>query len=583
MAALARRPGVRVEAVTPTAVSNAVLREAKRTLHVSGLIALPLLLVLLFLVYDSLVAALLPLLVAGVGATGALAVIDVLEAHLRLSVYLTDIVSFFALGVGIDYSLFLSTRFRTALRRGSPVEAAVDEAMATAGRSVFFSGLAVGLSLLSLLIPRTPYWNGLAIGGAVAVFAVLAVTLTFLPALLAILGHATERGRLPRPAALTRFWAGLARRLLARPLPVLLAGLVLLAVPAWWARQFVMSTPANLGALLAPDTRLHLAVVRQQQDFGAGSIAPLPVVLESPRPLTRAAVWATAERVARRLGRLGDVARVAAPAGPPSTLARLAAGPLPAVLRPFAAPPGWIQLTVVARSGPDSTATARLLSRMQGVLAATLPRGWRWGIGGVLGLVHSFNRLVARSLPWVLAATAAVALGVLFAATGSLAAAGLGLVFDGLVALATAGVLVLVVQDGRWGFAPQHLDSSITPIIFVMLFGLSMDYEVILVHRIREYARRGLEARAAAEAGLADTGGMITGAGLTMVTVFLAELVSRLPVIRTLAVGMSVALLLDILVARMLLVPGSLALLGRWAWWPGYRWPLPDPPAADGA
>jgi uncharacterized membrane protein YdfJ with MMPL/SSD domain len=584
-AALARRlaslPGAQAQAVTLGNAGNGVLHEALSTLRLAGLVAVPVLAVLLLLVYDSAVAAALPLVVALAGTVLALAGVDLLEPYMRLSVYLTNIVSFLALGVGIDYSLFLSARFRSALRQraaasgagdGGVPGAALAEAMRTAGRSVFFSGVAVGASMLALLLPRTSYWSGLAVGGCLAVISVLLTTLTLLPALLALLGRQCDRGRLPRPPALARFWPALASAVTGRPAVVLTAGVLLLALPAAFAPGIAVATPANVATLLAPQDVMRLAVEQLQRENGADSIAPLPVVLQAPDSLRATTTWREVAMLTADLEHLPGVAAVASPGAagvPPAALAAAFAAPggPPAALAAATAPPNLVVLSVTARAGPDSAATQALLHRVQGVLH-TLPAGWRGAVGGPVALLASFNRLVARTLPWMVAAVAGVALVVLFAASGSLGVAVLAVAFDGLVALATAGVLVFVVQHGHLGFQPLPLDASITPLIFVILFGLSMDYEVILIHRMREHAAAGAGAREAARRGLAETGGMITGAGLLMVVAFASLLLSPLQLMRTMALGMTAAILLDTWIVRTCLVPTSVALLGPSTWWP---------------
>lgn len=570
--AVANIPGATTSAVDLGSAGDGVVSAAMQTLKVAGYVALPALAVLLLLVYDSAVAALLPLLVALVGSVLALAVVDLLEPYMSLSVYLTNIVSFLALGVGIDYSLFISARFRSGLRDGLTVQAALDVAMRTAGRSVFFSALAVGVSMLSLLIPRTAYWSGLAIGGCVAVFCVLLATSTLLPALLAMLGGRSELGRIPRPAWAGRAWPWLARTLTARPIPVLLAGLVVLAIPALAAGGLQVSSPANVARMLPRNSVVRLAVTRQQADYGPGSIAPLPVVLQAPTAFSDAATWTEVARLTAALEHLPGVAAVGSPTAGSVPAAALAAafaapGGPPAALAAATGAGGVIALSVTSLYGPDAAQTTALLARIRGLLAG-LPSGWRGGVGGAVALLTSFNRLVRNTLPAVVGAVAAVALLVLFAASGSFWVALLAVVFDGLVALATAGLLVHFVQRGLLGFEAMPLDAAITPLIFVVLFGLSMDYEVILIHRIREYAAAGADPRTAARRGLAETGGMITGAGLIMVVVFAAMMLSPLQIMRTLAFGMSAAILLDTWIVRSCLVPASVVLLGPGGWWP---------------
>lgn len=588
-AAARRSPGAQAASVGLGSAGGAVVRSAMQTLRVAGYIALPALAVLLLLVFDSAVAALLPLLVALVATVLALAAVDLLEPYLRLSVYLTNIVSFLALGVGIDYSLFLSARFRGGLRDGLPVTAALGAAMRTAGRSVFFSAVAVGASMLALLLPRTAYWSGLAIGGCVAVLAVLLTTLTLLPAVLAVLGTQSERGRIPRPAWAARLWPSLAAGLTRRPGAVAALGVALLLVPGLWAAGLSVRSPADVAHMLPRTSVVRLAVARLQQVYGPGSIAPLPVFLRAPGSLRAQATWTEVAAVTRALRALPGVAAVSSPAAGPLSSQALAAafaapGGPPAALRTAVLPPHGIALAVTSRYGPDDPRTAALLGRMDAVLRS-LPSGWRGGVGGAVAALTSFNHLVARTLPAVVVAVGAVALVVLLLASGSLPIALLAVAFDALVALATAGLLVATVERGRLGFEAMPLDASITPLIFVVLFGLSMDYEVILIHRIREHAAAGLPAAAAAQRGLTETGGMITGAGLIMVAVFAAMLRSPLQIMRTLALGLSAAILLDTWIVRTCLVPASIALLGRWAWWPARLEPAPAaaPESTDAA
>ena len=229
-----------------------------------------------------------------------------------------------------------------------------------------------------------------------------------------------------------------------------------------------------------------------------------------------------------------------------------------------------VALFVTSRYGPNHPASIALTSRLSRQLHQWLP-GQRTGVGGLTALLHGFNQLTSARLPWILAAVATVALVILFLATGSLWQALLGVGFDGLVALATAGILVVTVQHGALGLEAEPLDSSITPLVFVLLFGLSMDYEVILLHRIQELWHRGYDMKEAATEGLSRTGGMITGAGMIMVVVFIALLLSPLEVMKTLAIGLTSAILLDTWIVRSFLVPGSTVIIGHSAFWPGRR------------
>ncbi len=591
LTAQVRREGGTVRTVGASAIGNEVRTDSERTLRSSSRLALPVLLLLLPLVFGAVAQSVLPLLVAAVGAELALAVLSVLARHITLSIYLTDIVSLLSLGVGVDYALFITTRFRDAIDRGSGVREAVREAMRTAGRSVLFSGLAVSLAVATLLIGGTSYWRGLALGGAVAVACVLLVTLTLLPALLKLMGTRIRFGLVPFAMPRWSLWRRLADWSTWRPWWSVALGVGLLAVPALLAPSLRMTVPADLAVMLPHNSDLRQASLLRQRLQGAGSIAPLPVALEFAGTVTQPATWAAVQKISADLAALPDVARVASPTSGPASPARLALaaasatdaralGPLADFIHPKA-DPHLVVLSLTAASGPDRAATRQLLARVQTTLRQDLPAGARGAVGGPVALLHDFTRHTDRRLPWIVAAAAVVALVVLFVATGSLAQSLVGVLLNGLVTAATAGILVFTIQQGAFGLEAQAPNLTVVPLVFVLLFGLSMDYEVILLHRVQEALRAGADARTAARRGIAGTGGMITGAGLVMVIVFVVLLTSPLEILQTLGIGMTAAILLDTLIVRTFLIPGITALLGRAAFWPWTARTAPAPAEAD--
>ncbi len=576
----ARQVGATVRQVNDVTVGQRVLADAKSTLASSLPIALPLVLILLLLVFGSVASSALPLIVAAVGSSLALAVIDLLESHLVLSSYLTDIVSFLALGVGVDYALFLSARFRQELARTGDLDGAVATSMGTAGRSVLYSGIAVALAVATLLLGGNAYWRGIALGGAVAVASVLLATHSLLPALMRLIGHRIDWGRLPTLHRSGRMWPAISAFVGRHPVWAMLLGVLLLAAPAVYGVQMTIRTPANLATLLPRSDPLRKAVDLEMRTLGPGTIAPIVVAMRLPTKVGDPATWQTVARVSRDLEGQGDAKSVASPSTlglGPAQLAQATSHPalapqaLTRALQSFINPsadPHLVVLFVTPRTGPDAAATLHLVHAVQKDLPGWLPAGSRSGVGGVTALLDGFNQLTSARLPWIIGGVALIAFVILLVATGSLLQPLLGVAFDGLVALATAGILVVTVQRGGFGFAALAPDSSITPPIFVLLFGLSMDYEVILLHRVQEHARAGMTSAQAASAGLAGTGAMITGAGMVMVVVFVALIVSPLEIMQMLAIGMTSAILLDTWIVRTLLVPGSIALLGRLAFWP---------------
>lgn len=560
-------------------VGKKVAHDSSKTLGTSGIAAMPFLAVLLLLVFGSLVSISLPLLVAVVGSEVALGVITLIETHITLSVFLTDIVSFLALGVGIDYALFISTRFRQNLDQGQPVDAAVADSMVHAGRSVFYSGIAVALAVASLTLGGNAYWRGLALGGAIAVLSVLLATHSLLPALMSVLGRRAVWGRILK-AKDFGFWKAVGRFVAQRPYLALLVGVVLLVPLATVGPRIQMATPANLATMLPQTDPLRQAVALQQKVQGAGSIAPIAVVMKFPSTVTHSTTWSEVASVTKKLSSLHDVHNVSSPTTiglPPAKLAmslqhpRLLSKPLSNALRNFVNPtynPHLVVVFVTARQGPDQPQSAALSKIIDARLPGWLPPGTRAATGGLVPMLQSFNHLTASRMPAIMIGVAMVAFVVLAAATGSLLQAFLGVLLDALVALATAGFLYLVVQTGHLGFPATTPDSSITPLIFVLLFGLSMDYEVILLHRIQEPLHQGQSMKDAVRSGVSTTGAMITGAGMIMVIVFISLLISPLAVMKTLALGLTFAVLMDTWIVRSLMVPSITVLLGRFAYWP---------------
>lgn len=604
-----RRAGGHASSLSASSIGQEINHASRDTLQHATTIALPILLILLILVFGSVGSAILPLIVAVFGAELSLGVIDILEHFMTLSVYLTDIATFLSLGVGVDYALFISSRFRQALHARGPdtagaVESATAEAMSTAGRSVLFSGVAVALALSALALGGTAYWRGLAVGGAISVLAVLLATHTLLPALLGSMGRRVEWGRVrltrrrapastgaEAAAATATADAGPLWRFLSRwatRVPALsgAVALVVLLVPAYFAPQLALRVPANLATMLPRTSALRSASTLEQRLEGAGVAAPIVIALRLPVAVTTPAAWQAAARLTARLEALPGIASVASPAlpgTPPAELAllaqRLAASPTTAgapaaaeALAAFVAPrteDNLLVLFATATTGPDQAATRTLVRRLPAIVRAAVPARTRVGVGGTVALLASFDSYTDARLPWIIGGVAAAAFVVLALATGSLLQALLGVLLDALVALATAGLLVLTVERGGLGLLPEVPNLAVTPLVFVLLFGLSMDYEVILLHRIQEtWRREGGDVAAAARQGVRLTGGMITGAGLIMVTVFLVLLTSPLEVLQTLGIGMSAAILLDTWVVRTFLVPAITTLLGGHAFWP---------------
>jgi len=569
----ARQAGARVTSLNATTLGQAVSQEAIAAFTSSTAVAVPALLLLLLLVFGAVVPAMLPLVTAGVGTVVTLAAVSVVERYVPLSVYLLQIVSFLALGVGVDYALFVSTRFRAQLEADRSVDEAVTLAMRTSGRSVLFSGLAVSLALAALVLGGTAYWEGMALGGALAVASVLLVTHTLLPALLRLVGGRVSTGRIHFAMPDWRLWRVLAHWATSSPRWALGLGLLVLVIPALAAPALKADIPANVSAMLPAANPLARAQAVVNRVQGQGSQAPFVVVLSLPTPVTDPETWTLVGQATGELKALPDVASVSSPTGlaAPSLLAASARSPK-SPLGAFVSGPRRVDLFVTATSGPDSAQSVALLGRIHARLSHL--RGVSVSVGGPVAVMQALNVYLGGRLPFMAAAVVLVALVVLWLATGSLLQAAVGVGLNALVTLATAGILVTVIQRGALGVVPEPLNLAVAPLVFVMLFGLSMDYQVILLHRIQERLGQGEGARQAAAHAVGTTGGMITGAGLIMVAVVGALLVSPFEVLQTLAIGLVSAVILDTMVVRTFVVPAVITLLDRHAFWPRVNHPL---------
>ncbi|SDF01146.1 putative drug exporter of the RND superfamily [Blastococcus aurantiacus] len=502
-------------------------------------------LVLMVFVLGTVVAAGLPLLVALAGLGISVAGVTLLAAVTDVSTTAPTVAMMVGLGVGIDYALLLITRHLEYVRAGVPIPEAAGRATATAGRSVVFAAAIVLVSLMGLPLAGLPTYSSFGFATGIAVVSVAAATLTLVPAFCGLLGRRLlprrERRGLPprrsRPVRepLSARWAAAVTR---RPVPWALAALLLmatLALPALDMRTFPRDVSNN-----ANDSTTRQAFDIVTAEFGAGANGPITVVVD------RAAVGDAG--VAAAAARLSDVHDVVAVTGP------------------VVSPDGQVAvLTAEPAFGPADERTPELLERLRAQVDGA-------EITGNTAMLSDISVMLSERMWLVVGFVVAVSMLLLAAmfrsAVVPLKAAALNLLSIG----AAYGVVTAVFQ---WGWATDlvGLDhampvSSWLPILmFAILFGLSMDYEVFLLSRIREHWLRSGDARASVVRGVAGTGRVISTAAAVMVVVFLGFATESDLVVRQLGLGMAVAVLLDATVVRMILVPATMTLLGRGSWW----------------
>ncbi|HET8976890.1 MAG TPA: MMPL family transporter [Solirubrobacteraceae bacterium] len=511
-------------------------------------------LIILLLTFGSLSAAGMPLFTAALGLITGISLVGLATHVISTPQVSTDLALMIGLGVGVDYALFIVTRFRESHARTGNVERSIIEAMDTSGRAILLAGTTVIIALLGMFATGVAFMYGLAIASVLAVLCVLLASLTVLPALLSMLGARIVRpGRRARrraaegrahPESAWRRWSVLVQ---SRPWPLVIASLLVMLVflvPVF-SMRLLSSDAGNDPANTTTYRAFHLLA----RGFGPGFNGPLLVTAQLSRP--------------------GAAAQL------PALRATLARTPnVGGVTPPRLAPSGRVAvLEVYPRSAPQDQATVNLVKHLRTSVLVPFrdTLGSRPLVGGFTAGSIDFAAVLAGKLPLFIGIVVVVSALLLFVIFRSLVipvqAALMNLISIG----GALGVTVAVFQNG-WlagviGVTPGPVEPWIPVLMFAVVFGLSMDYEVFLISRVREeWVRRGDASRAVAD-GIAYTGRVISAAAAIMVCVFLSFLLGNERSIKEFGFGLAVAVFLDALVIRCVLLPAVLELLGRRTWW----------------
>ena len=522
---------------------------------------LPVALIVLLLVFGSLVAGLVPLLLAIVSITIALGLLALVGQAFPLSVFATNMLTGMGLALGIDYSLFVLSRFREERHHGRERRAAIAAVGATASRAVLFSGIAFTLAMVGLLLVPSTIMRSLAAGAIAAAVVSVAAALTLLPAVLSLLGDRVNSLRLPLVGRAadreeSRFWSGAVGGVLRRPvLSLVLATAVLLvmAAPVLGLRS------GEAGVSTLPDRlAAKQGYVALNAEFPGQSTEPVEVVIDGDADAP--AVDAGIERLRQRLAGEPRFGRPQAETNE--------AGDLTVITVPIEGDP-------LGQEAVDAVRELRELA------PAAFP-GVEVLVGGDTAETIDESDTMRRWLPIVLAFVLTLSFVLLTIAFRSLVVAAKAIVVNLLSVGAAYGLLVLVFQDGigneLFGFPQVDTIEAWVPLfLFAVLFGLSMDYHVFLLSRIRERYRQTGDNRDAIAHGVASTGRIITGAALIIIAVFSGFARGDLVMFQQMGFGVAVALLLDATIVRLVLVPAAMQLLGDRNWYlPSWlRW-LPD-------
>ena len=522
------------------------------------MISLPILAVLLVIIFGSIAAASLPLAIGGVAILGAFTALRGFAQVTDVSIFAVNVVTIIGLGLAIDYGLFMVSRFREEMRRQGSVEDALARTMATAGRTVAVSGVTVAISLAGLLIFPQVFLRSMGFGGMSAVLIAMLAALTLLPALLAMLG--------PKVDALSvRPWL---RRVFHRP-PARPAG----DEHGAWARiaHAVMRRPVLITVGVA-GLLLALSLPFLRVEFGGVDERVLPQGTES----REVSETLKAEFPPSSSGPIQSVVTLADPVESPAGGAALQA-----YVDDVAAVPGVDGATVTAAAGDTARVSVAYAGDPIGEEARALvgeirdvpvPDGGRALVGGQAAALEDLLDSLGSLLPWMGLFVVATSFVLLFLAFGSVVLPIKAVVMNVLSLGASFGALVWIFQDGNLSgfldFTPTGFVEATQPIlILAIIFGLSMDYEVFLMSRIREQYDLTGDNTTAVATGLQRTGGIITSAALLLLVVIGAFSLSGITFIKMIGVAMLIAIVVDATIVRILLVPATMRLLGRANWW----------------
>ncbi len=580
-------PGFQVYVTGSPAIHAEGSQIAKNNVATVEKIGLPIVFVLLLLVFRSVIAALLPLVMGVFTTMLSMAVAYPFAIHMELSQLLTNIITMLGLGVAIDYALFITQRFREELAAGTESRQAVTIAVSTAGRAVFFAGATVAISIISIVFSSTSFAQSIALGGSIVVITSIAASLTLLPAVLTLLGGKINSLSLPLFGAKegrSYLWAQFVRVVLKRPI------------------LFLILVLAPLGSLLPPmfQINMHLPVASYQElpegsesrtgmeavaeHLGDGTIFPIQVLLQSERTLFQETAINEVDRIAAQIKGLPNVKEVLSFASfvtkdrPVEQWEALHTNPerLPDSIRErmnqlVSRDGKSTLLVVIPLTEASSEQTRTLVKKIRNEVIPEIIEGFTGAVTGETAIGLDYDAKVIGSFPYVIGSVIILTFIILYVTFRSVLIPLKAILMNLLVTGSTLGFVVLMYQFGyMFGAEPFPLSINTPLTLFVLLFGLSMDYEVILISRMKEQYEMTKDHEGSVAYGIVATSGMVNGAASIMVVVFGVFVMADFQLIQELGVGLAFAIFVDAFLVRSVLVPVFMKLLGRVNWW-GFR------------
>ena len=547
---------VRLYVIGQGALSAAAASNTKHDIAEAERWNLPIILIVLLAVFGSLAAAAIPLTLGVCTVAVTMGLVYLLSMHTTMSVFVTSTVSMFGIALAVDYSLFILMRFREELRAGRQPTEAVDAAMATSGLAVVLSGMTVIASLTGIYLINTPALKSMATGAILAVAVAMLTAATLTPAVLATFGRAAAKrsallhwSRQPESTQ-SRFWNRWIGWVMRRPWISALAASTVLLVMAVPASSMVLGN--SLLRQFDSSHEIRAGMAAAAQALGPGALGPVQVLVTFPDGGASAPDHGpTIAAIRQRMTQAPNVASV----GPPQ----------------FADDNGSALLSAVLSVDPEDLGARETVGWMRTELPKIPGATAQVDIGGSTALIKDFDERVSTTEPLVLVFVAVIAFVMLLISIHSVFLAFKGVLMTLLSVAAAYGSLVMVFQWGwleKLGFGQlSSIDSTVPPLVLAMTFGLSMDYEIFLLTRIRERFVQSELTRDAVAYGVSTSARTITSAALIMIAVFIGFAFAGMPLVAEIGVACAVAIAVDATVVRLVLVPALMAMFAQWNWW----------------
>lgn len=590
---LMKAPPLQVMIAGTVPVNIAFNQLVDADLEHAEIVTFPIVALLLLLVFGGLVAAMVPLVIGGIAIVSTFAVLKIIAEITDISIFAINVVTMLGLGLAIDYALFIVTSFREELSRDErDIKGALERTMATAGRTILFSGLTVSTSLVSLLLFPEIFLHSMGIGAIATILVVMITTLTLLPTFLAILGRHINAfslrgilsGKRNKEVKLQQIpetqergaWYCLSEFVMCWPIPVVLVVLVILITLGIPFLHIKFATPDEHSLPAGQEARVvsqHLA-----QDFATNGNSLIMIAITTPGSALSAKNLASLNSYVQSIKAISGVVSIESlvTVSPSLSLAQYQqlyahqqAGPKLVAVAAQLANGNYTRVVVQMQPAEHSTAAQDIIRKVRAIV---VPPGFVPLVDGVTASQIDLLMNIGALLPYALAILVMMVFILLFLMTGSLLIPLKAILLNILSLTATFGGLVWIFQDGHlqnvFDFPTLgSIDATQPVLIFAIAFGLSMDYEVFLLSRMKECYDITNDNRAAVSAGLQRTGWLITSAALLLAVVLGAFSFAKVIIVQEVGIGLTIAIIMDATLVRSLLVPATMRLLGNWNWW----------------